>query len=120
MKKLLEMSTLAMLLSSAVPCATNAQGTPPAHTFAYVDSEELTGEDGSASNAIGGQSADFWHSAWKNSQPKRPHLWIIDLGPETRIGGFRYTPRVGSGDIAGRIKDSRIFVGNSLAVPIKP
>lgn len=86
-------------------------------TIAYVDSEELAGEDGSVSNAIDGQSANFWHSAWKNSQPKHPHRLIIDLGAETRVGGFRYTPRAGSGNIAGRIKDYRILIGNALAIP---
>jgi beta-galactosidase len=89
-------------------------------TIAYVDSEELTGEDGSASNAIDGQSSNFWHSAWKDSQPNHPHRLIIDFGAETRVGGFTYTPRAGNKKVTGRIKDYRIFVGNALAIPSKP
>lgn len=86
-------------------------------TIAHVDSEELTGEDGSATNAIDGQSANYWHTAWKSEQPDHPHRLVIDLGAETRVGGFRYTPRAGAANPAGRIKDYRIFVGKSLAVP---
>ena len=85
-------------------------------TIAFVDSEETAGEDGSASNAIDGQSANFWHTAWKNDQPKHPHQLVIDLGPETRVGGFRYTPRAGA-DNPGRIKDYRVYIGKGLAVP---
>jgi beta-galactosidase len=85
-------------------------------TISYVSSEELAGEDGSASNAIDGQSANFWHSEWKNKQPAHPHRLVIDLGSEYRIGGFRYTPRAGD-DTPGRIKDYRIFIGNQIAVP---
>lgn len=86
-------------------------------SIAYVDSEEKAGEDGSASNAIDGQTANYWHSEWKNAQPSHPHRLVIDLGPEAKIGGFRYTPRAGAGEIAGRIKDYRIFIGKGLAVP---
>jgi beta-galactosidase len=86
-------------------------------SIAYVDSEEKAGEDGSASNAIDGQSANFWHTSWKNDQPKHPHRLVIDLGPEARIGGFRYTPRAGD-DNPGRIKDYRIYIGKALAVPM--
>ena len=42
-------------------------------TIAYVDSEELASEDGSASNAIDGQSASIWHTAWSATQPDHPH-----------------------------------------------
>jgi beta-galactosidase len=84
-------------------------------TIAYVDSEELVGEDGSASNAINGQTSDFWHTEWKNAQPKYPHQLVIDLGEKAKIGGFRYTPR--AGDNPGKIKDYRIFVGDGLVKP---
>ncbi|MCW1883359.1 beta-galactosidase [Luteolibacter flavescens] len=81
-------------------------------TIAYVDSEELAGEDGSASNAINGQTADFWHSEWKEIQPGYPHHLVIDLGANTKVGGFRYTPRAGNNP--GRIKDYRVFVGSGF------
>ena len=79
-------------------------------TIAHVDSEEREAEDGSASNAIDGQTASYWHSAWKTTQPGYPHQLVIDLGKTTTIGGFRYTPRAGTG-VAGRIKDYRIYIG---------
>ncbi len=80
---------------------------------AYVDSEELTAEDGSAENAIDGQTANYWHTEWKNASPTHPHELILSLGrtPQT-ISGFRYVPRQSEG--AGRIKDYRVFVGDNL------
>jgi beta-galactosidase len=81
-------------------------------TVAYADSEELTGEDGSASNAINGQTADFWHSEWKDAKPNYPHQLVIDLGGATKIGGFRYTPRAGNN--SGRIKDYKVYVGGGF------
>jgi beta-galactosidase len=82
-------------------------------TIAYADSEELNGEDGSASNAIDGQTSNFWHTEWKAQQPNHPHYLIIDLGKNVAVGGFRYTPRAGN-NVLGRIKDYRIYVGDTL------
>ncbi|MGB8353249.1 MAG: beta-galactosidase [Chthoniobacteraceae bacterium] len=79
----------------------------------YVDSEEKSGEDGSASNAIDGQTASYWHTAWKNSQPNHPHQLVIDLGANVNMGGFRYTPRAGT-NVTGHIKDYRIYIGDAL------
>jgi len=81
-------------------------------TIAYVDSEEREGEDGSAENAIDGQTANFWHTEWKNAQPNHPHFLILNLGQSQTIAGFRYVPRQGEG--GGRIKDYRIYVGDAL------
>ncbi len=73
----------------------------------------MAGEDGSASNAIDGQTADAWLTAAGVAVPGFPHRLIINLGTNTRIGGFRYTPRAGS-NAPGRIKDYRVFVGDNL------
>ena len=81
-------------------------------TIAYVDSEERAGEDGSAENAIDGQTANFWHTEWKNAQPNYPHFLILNLGQSQTVSGFRYVPRQGEG--GGRIKDYRIYIGDSL------
>jgi beta-galactosidase len=86
-------------------------------SIAYVDSEELLGEDGSASNAIDGQTANFWHTAWKDSQPNHPHRIVIDLGKTASIAGFRYTPRAGSGNPGVRIKDFQISISERLSEP---
>ena len=87
-------------------------------SIAFADSEELSAEDGSASNAIDGQTANFWHTAWKDSQPNHPHQLVIDLGKPATISGFRYTPRAGAGNVGGRIKDYRIYIGDKLAEPV--
>ena len=81
-------------------------------TIGYVDSEERAGEDGSAENAIDGQTANFWHSEWKNASPDHPHRLILNLGQSQTISGFRYVPRQSKG--TGRIKDYRIFIGDNL------
>lgn len=97
----------------------DAAGNSIPHTFwtiAYVDSEETLKKDGSALNAINGQTADFWHTAWSDSQPAHPHRIVIDLGANATVAGFRYTPRPGQGSVGGRIKDYRIYAGSGLVV----
>ena len=81
---------------------------------AYVDSEEMTREDGSAENAIDGQIANYWHTKWSGPAPAHPHVLVLDLGHAREIGGFRYVPRQGNDAVGGRIKDYRIFVGDDL------
>ncbi len=81
-------------------------------TIAFVDSEERQQTDGSAENAIDGQTADFWHTEWSNGSPAHPHRLILDLGHSQPIYGFRYVPRQDSN--SGRIKDYRIYVGDAL------
>jgi beta-galactosidase len=83
-------------------------------TIASVDSEETEREDGSAGNAIDGQTANLWHTQWGSASPDHPHALILDLGKVESIGGFLYTPRQGAGNVGGRIKDYRIFIGDKL------
>ena len=47
-----------------------------------ADSEERDREDGSAGNAIDGQTANFWHTEWGAAQPAHPHQLVLDLGGE--------------------------------------
>ena len=91
-------------------------GKPLSHanwSIAYVDSEERNAEDGSASNAIDGQPASFWHTQWSHAQPGHPHWLVIDLGEAVQVGGFRYLPRAGR-ESAGHIKEYRIYIGSGL------
>jgi len=81
-------------------------------TIADVDSEERVGEDGTAENAIDGQTANFWHTQWSDAKPGQPHHLTLDLGHPVTIDGFRYTPRQGPDTVAGRIKDYRIHIGD--------
>jgi beta-galactosidase len=93
----------------------DAKGNSISHndwTIAYVDSEERTKEDGTAENAIDGQTADYWHTEWSAAQPGYPHQLVINLGKSRVVSGFRYVPRQSAGP--GRIRDYRIFVGDNL------
>lgn len=76
-------------------------------TVAYVDGEELDGEDGRAENAIDGEPATIWHSLWWKSKPMHPHVIAFDMNGTSRIGGFRYRPR--QGDRPGKIKDFEFY-----------
>ncbi len=82
-------------------------------TIAYVSSEELMQENGSAENAIDGQTFNYWCSEWGNRQPDYPHYLVIDLGKIEEITGFRYVPRADKSS-PGRIKDYQVFIGNNL------
>lgn len=83
-------------------------------TVAYVDSEEREQGDGTAENAIDGQTVNFWHTSWGAAPPGYPHRLILDLAAKRTVGGFRYTPRQGPADATGRIKDYRIFIADDL------
>lgn len=92
-------------------------GAPIRHegwTIAYADSEEREREDGSAENAIDGQTANFWVTQWGAQQPGHPHRLILDLGQARRISGFRYMPRQGPDSTIGRIKGYTIYIGDGL------
>jgi beta-galactosidase len=83
-------------------------------TIAYADSEERAKEDGAATNAIDGQSANFWHTEWSNAKPDYPHYLAIDLGETVEVTGFRYTPR--QGNAPGRSKDWRAYIGEPFEI----
>lgn len=96
----------------------DGQGRPlnqAAWTIAYASSEEAHQEDGSALNAINGQAADYWHTAYSDAvRPLGPPRLIIDFGASADIAGLRYTPRQGPEGVTGRIRHYRIFVGDKL------
>jgi beta-galactosidase len=82
-------------------------------TIAYVSSEELMKENGSAENAIDGQTFNYWNSEYSDKQPGYPHFLVIDLGKDEETTGFRYVPKTGNSN-NGRIKDYQIFIGNDI------
>jgi beta-galactosidase len=86
-------------------------------TVAYVDSEERGREDGTAENAIDGQTANFWHTEWSHAQPGFPHRLILDLGAPRTVSGVRYVPRQGPAGVTGRIKDYRLYLADDLVQP---
>jgi len=57
-----------------------------------VDSEETTGGDNGAANAIDGKSSTFWHTRW-NDDLALPHHLTVDMGASHHIAGFTYLPR---------------------------
>src|SRR6266699_6783060 len=69
-----------------------------------VDSEELVGENGAATNAIDGTPATFWHTEWSQQTAPLPHTLVLDLGGQYQVDGWRYLPRQDgspNGTIAG-------------------
>src|SRR5882672_6889858 len=69
-----------------------------------VDSQELVGENGAATNALDGKAATFWHTEWSLRTPALPHSLVLDLGARYQVDGWRYLPRQDgspNGTIAG-------------------
>jgi hypothetical protein len=83
-------------------------------SLVYVDSEELSGEDGAATNFFDGDTATFWHTEWESSEPPHPHEIQIDLGTSYTIGGIRYLPRQ-DGEENGIIAEYEIYVSTGTA-----
>lgn len=81
-----------------------------------ADSEETDDQQAPATNAIDGDTATFWHSAWEPApddvnDAELPHQLVIDLGTARVITGFSYVPRQ---DLAnGRIKDWELYLSNT-------
>lgn len=76
-----------------------------------VDSEEIAGEDGKASNAVDGDPNTFWHTQWQDNTPPCPHEITIELTPPATIKGFTYLPRQDDSD-HGQIKDYEFYGSN--------
>jgi len=102
---------ITLLDASAHPLSTEGW------TIAYVDSEERQREDGTAENAIDGQTANSWITESSAAQPGFPHRLILDLAQPRNVSGFRYTPRQGPPTTTGRIKSYRVFVSDDLVLP---
>ena len=63
-----------------------------------VDSEETSGEDGKAANAVDGDPATIWHTQWQDASPACPHEIILELSRTATIKGFTYLPRQDESD----------------------
>jgi hypothetical protein len=62
-------------------------------SVAFVDSEELRGEDGRAEHAIDGDPHTFWHTEWYMASPEHPHEIDIALGGTYEVWALSYLPR---------------------------
>lgn len=68
-----------------------------------VSSEETSGEDGRAVNAIDGNPATIWHTRWSSATPAYPHEIVLDLGGSSSVCAFNYQGRATgtNGNIGG-------------------
>lgn len=56
-------------------------------------SQETSGENGAAANAIDGNPATKWHTRYSGSVAAAPHYIEVDMGAEYKVSGFLGTPR---------------------------
>ncbi|MDD7915300.1 discoidin domain-containing protein [Polaribacter ponticola] len=72
-----------------------------------VSSQE---NDGLASAILDGYQSSFWHTAYRNKQPKHPHYFVLDRNETTIIKGFAFGNRA---NLNGVLKDFSIFGSNT-------
>lgn len=89
------------------------------YRLTYVDSQELVGENGAATNAFDGNKSTFWHTEWLSAKPAHPHEIQLDLGDYYNIGGFKYLPRQGT-STNGRVKLFAFYVSDDGVTWAKP
>jgi hypothetical protein len=78
----------------------------------YVDSQELVGENGAATNVFDGNPATIWHTQWMGSAPAPPHEIQVDLGKSYEMSGFRYLPRQEVDAFNGSIAQYEFYVSS--------
>ena len=88
---------------------TAAEDIPRDRLTVSADSQELTGENGRAANAIDGQPATFWITPWTDlaTAPRHPHWLLLQLPSPTPVTGLTYVPRQDMSN--GRIRDYRVW-----------
>lgn len=74
-----------------------------------ADSEETEGENGGAANAVDGDPATHWHTAWSAEAPKHPHELVVDVGEEIEIAAVGYLPRQ-DGGVNGTIGEFELYL----------
>ncbi|MCU1593607.1 MAG: hypothetical protein JWO12_999 [Frankiales bacterium] len=109
---------LAFLLphgSTLVPAAT-ARST----WTVTADSQELTGENGAAANALDGNPATIWHTGWSAGNAPLPHTLTLDTKAVQVFKALTYQPRQ-DGIPNGRIGQYRIELsldGTAWSAPV--
>ncbi len=86
----------------------------------YDSADDAT--NGSASNAIDGDSGTLWHTAWSQVEPDDPypHHIALDLGGSHQVDGLVYHPRP-TGTTNGLIDEYAVYVstdGQSWGEPV--
>jgi hypothetical protein len=91
------------------------QRLPKTGWTASVDSEELSGEDGRASNAIDGSTGTIWHTQWLQASPPPPHRIDINLGSPQSVAALEYLPRQ-DGTLNGTIAAYEVYTSADCSV----
>ncbi|WP_328473592.1 discoidin domain-containing protein [Actinoplanes sp. NBC_00393] len=61
---------------------------------AAADSQETAAQNNAAANALDGNTASIWHSAWSAAPvPALPHTFTIDMKVTNLVSGLSYLPR---------------------------
>ncbi|MDF2048835.1 galactose oxidase-like domain-containing protein, partial [Arthrobacter sp. Cr_A7] len=75
---------------------------PRAGWAASASDEEVTGENGRATNVLDGNATTIWHSRYSPAPAAAlPHTLTIDMGVVNQVSGVRYLPR--SSHVNGRV-----------------
>src|SRR2546425_2605578 len=74
-----------------------------------VDSQELIGENGAATNALDGKPTTQWVTEWAQRTAPLPHPLVLDRGGKYQVEGFRYLPRQ-DGSLNGTIAGYQFYV----------
>ncbi|MEU6879097.1 TIM-barrel domain-containing protein [Streptomyces sp. NPDC046712] len=100
---------------TTLPTATAIPGSPQiskTNWTATADSQEAAEP---ASNAIDGNPATLWHTAWSSGSPAAlPHEIRIDLGGRYTVDGLTHLPRQ-DGGVNGRIGRYEVYVSETTA-----
>lgn len=83
--------------------------------LASANSEETTGENGRAMNAIDDNSSTLWHTKYSGGIDQLPHTLTVNMGAPNEVHRLTYTPRPGGGG-NGQFKDYRIEVSTDGVV----
>ncbi|HVK21523.1 MAG TPA: phospholipase C, phosphocholine-specific [Actinokineospora sp.] len=83
-------------------------GSLPA-TVRYYDSQETTGENGAAANAVDRRTTTIWHTKWSGGSAPLPHEIQLDLGSGRTVTGLTYLPRQ-DGGANGRIGQYEVYL----------
>ncbi|MCX2183891.1 discoidin domain-containing protein [Streptomyces sp. SKN60] len=107
-------SGVTLLPATEVP-ATGAPISKSAWKIAYADSQETAYEDGAAANAIDGDPATTWHTAYSGGTAAQlPHEVQIDLGARYDVDSLSYLPRQDGGS-NGRVGSYEVYVSDTTA-----
>ncbi len=83
-----------------------------------VDSEELVGENGAATNAIDANPATKWVTEWTDSlgnplgiaSPPHPHTIVLKLDSTYSVSGLSYLPRQDVPEVNGNVKGYTLYL----------